>query len=181
VDEQVSQALAALDERGLRTFVASCAERSAQVFCQLQAGEPSRAEDVAFVVETVEDLWNPDLPAEAFADRGARLAAFPELEEPKDPGGELPETAEETFTLDAVLVIDEALACAQSGDVEKARDCAHMSLTAMDGVDLDETETNFLDEEYARQAEILAMIQAGEIRTGDLAFARRVAAAATAA
>jgi hypothetical protein len=182
VDEQVSRILGTLDERGLRLFVASCAERSAQVFCQLQAGNSARAGDLAFFVETIEDLWNLDVPAEAFAERGARLAAFPELEEPEDPGGEQPEAAAETFTFDAVLVLEDAINCARSGDAEKARDAAHMSLTAMDGIDLDETDTRFLEEEYERQTQVLTMIQAGapatEIREGDLAFARRVAVAA---
>jgi hypothetical protein len=176
MDEQVSAVLGDVDRPTLRIFAASCAERSVQVFCSFRARAADRADDVAFVVETVADLWDLDAAATAFRRRSARLRRFPELRIPVDPGAELPETLADDRSVFSLAVLLDAVTCARRPSAEAARRCADSSLTAMD---------RFGDEpafeaERVRQAEVLDLLRTGTplegIRHGDQAIGRAIAA-----
>jgi hypothetical protein len=176
VDEQMSAALGDVDEPTLRIFAASCAERSVQVFCSFRTRAADRADDVVFVVETVADLWDLGVGAAAFRRRSARLRRFPELRVPVDPGGELPETLADEMSVFSLAVLEAAVTCARRPSAEAARDCAHISLTAMDRFGYGPA----LEAERVRQAEVADLLRTGTelkgIRHGDQAVGRAIAA-----
>jgi hypothetical protein len=176
VDEHMSAALGEVDKPTLRIFAASCAERSVQVFCCFQERDADRADDVVFVVETVADMWDLDVPASALRRRRSRLTRFPELRIPADPGAELPETLAEEMSVFSLIVIEAAARCARRPCAEAARDCAHCSLTTMDRFAYEPA----MEAERVRMAEVLDLLRTGtpraEIRRGDQAIGRAVAA-----
>ena len=150
VDEATADGLRAADPRVVRIFAAGCAERLAPVFCVIRAAEPDRGDDVAFVVETLESLWDPQVPAGFFAERRARLLTFPELE-PDELGWT--EVAD-IYSFYGCLVLMYATRCAETGgDPEAAISAAHAALTAMEQLDSNvENATHFADERNRQAA-----------------------------
>jgi hypothetical protein len=177
VDKDVQRSLGAVGGRELRIFVASCAERLSQVFCAIRASDPSRAEDIAYVVESLEDLWNLEIPAEPFGARRERLESFPEFE-PTEVG--LIEVAD-IYSFYGLLVLMYAVGCAASGDPREAVSCAHVALTAMGQLDQNIVGASFFSEEKVRQAEVLDLVERSvalfDIRHNDSVIGQRRAEA----
>jgi hypothetical protein len=123
----VSDALLAGEPARAAVFVASCAERMAQLFTGLRGNDPGRAADVELYLKYLNDLWAVDLPGETFDGRAAVLEGFPELV-PSEEG--LTEDADiDAFS--AVLCVRYAVLFRATGDPQQAVQCAHASLTSM--------------------------------------------------
>ena len=148
VDEGIASALREADQRVVRIFAASCAERLVQVFCAARATDPSRGDDIAYVVETLEDLWDLRVPADSFDARRAHLLSFQELQ-PTDFG--FTQIAD-IYSFYGCLILMYATKCAEAGgDPEAAISCAHASLAAMGQLDQNIGNATHFSNERARQ------------------------------
>ncbi|MFV2110583.1 hypothetical protein [Micromonospora sp. LOL_015] len=148
VDEETVRALRGGDGQLARIFAASCAERLVQVFCAVRAVDPSRADDIAYVVETLEDLWDLRRPARLLDGRREHLLLFPELQ-PNDLGFT---EADDIYSFYGCLVLMYATKCAATGgDPEVAISCAHASLTALGQLDQNVAGATYLSDERSRQ------------------------------
>ncbi|WP_432841104.1 hypothetical protein [Dactylosporangium sp. CA-092794] len=148
VDEGTVRALREGSGQLARIFAASCAERLVQVFCAARATDLSRADDIAYVVETLEDLWDLKRPTGTFDDRREHLLSFPELQ-PNEMG--FTQVAD-IYSFYGCLVLMYATKCAAAGgDPEAAVSCAHASLTAMGQLDQNVAGATFFSEEKSRQ------------------------------
>jgi hypothetical protein len=170
----VRRALRSADDESLRLFVAGCAERLAQMFCVLRASDPGRDVDISHVVEALEELWDRGTPASSFVTRWGRLEVFPELTSADD---EVPIDDVDVFSFHAALVLLHAVGCATTGDRKEAQRCSQAALTAMAHLGSGPDGTDFLEEELARQVEVVAMfghgVSAAEARSRDYMFGRR--------
>lgn len=177
VDEETAHALREGDGRLARIFAASCAERLVQVFCALRAVDASRSDDIAFVVDTVDDLWELAAPTGSFGERGEHLLSFPELQ-PNDLGFT---RVVDIYSFYGCLALMYATKCAAAGgDAEAAVSCAHASLTAMGQLDQNAAgATNFLDEQARQKATIAGVVNGtslARIRDDDRIAARNLVA-----
>jgi hypothetical protein len=175
VDEQIADRLQTADRRTLRLFAAGCAERLAETFCAVRSGDETRAADIATVVEALDDLWNLDVPADAFDARRARIEALPELQ-PSELGLS---KVEDVYPFYAVLVLMYALRCAATADPQTAVSAAHAVLTATGQLDRNVSGASFFAAEQARQAAELAALESGgepaELRDQDRTMALALA------
>ncbi|WP_146164067.1 hypothetical protein [Pseudosporangium ferrugineum] len=155
VDEETARALREGDGHLARVFAASCAERLVQVFCALRADDPSRSDDIAFVVDTLEGLWDLANSTGSFDERREHLLSFPELQ-PNELG--FTQIAD-IYSFYGCLVLMYATKCAAAGgDGEAAVSCAHASLTAMGQLDQNATDsTNFMNEKARQRAVVLGI------------------------
>jgi hypothetical protein len=141
-----------------RIFAASCAERLVQVFCAVRAVDSSRADDIAYVVETIEDLWDLERPAGSFDERREHLLSFPELQ-PNDVG--FTQVAD-IYSFCGCLVLMYATKCAAAGgDPDAAVSCAHASLTAMGLLDQNVAGATYFSDEKARQKATIDRLVSG--------------------
>ncbi|MEV6350796.1 hypothetical protein [Actinoplanes sp. NPDC051851] len=168
VDEETVQALRGGGGLLARIFAASCAERLAQVFCAVRAPDPSRADDIAYVVETLEYLWDLELQNGIFDERREHLLSFVELQ-PNDLGFT---QVDDIYSFYGCLVLMYATKCAATaGDPEAAISCAHASLTAMGQLDQNiEVPRYFSSEKDRQRATIVGVgnrIQLDRIRDDD--------------
>jgi hypothetical protein len=123
--------------------------------------------DIARVVESLEDLWDPAAPSSKFDASRRDVESFAELQP-----SELGHTkVEDIYPFYASLVLMYALKCAASGDPQPAISCAHALLTAMGQLDQNVANASFFDNEKERQASVLALLARGtpltEIRDAD--------------
>ncbi|NEY33724.1 hypothetical protein GTU99_16205 [Streptomyces sp. PRKS01-65] len=146
VDEAVSAAIRGQSQARVATFVASCAERAAQVFTGLSGDDPARNGDVDVIVRLVEDLWNPAISTATFQDYVTSLDGFQEL----GPSDEEIVDVVGIYTFYSVLVLRYAALYRSSADVEDALRCAHVSLTAMRQLDQNLQGVDF----FAQEAEL---------------------------
>jgi hypothetical protein len=146
VDEAVAAALRGQSQAQVATFVASCAERMAQVFTGLSGVDPARSGDADAVIRLVEDLWSPAISAAVFRGYVRSLEGFKELESSDE---EIIDVAG-IYTFYSVLVLRYAALYHSSGDVEDALKCAHASLTAMGQLDQNLQGAEF----FAQEAEL---------------------------
>ncbi|MFF3453710.1 hypothetical protein ACFYXH_05130 [Streptomyces sp. NPDC002730] len=61
VDEAVAAALRVQPQAHVEAFVASCAERMAQVFTGLRGDDLARSGDVDVVIRLLDDLWDSEI------------------------------------------------------------------------------------------------------------------------
>ncbi|MEU9992458.1 hypothetical protein AB0E10_37770 [Streptomyces sp. NPDC048045] len=131
VDEAVAATLRGQSQTQVAAFVAGCAERMAQVFTGLCGADPARNGDSDVVVQLLENLWDPEIPADSFRASVESLEGFLELE-PSDE--EIIDVAG-IYSFYSVLAMRYAALYRSSGDVEDALKCAHSCLTAMGQLD----------------------------------------------
>ncbi|MGY5007214.1 hypothetical protein ACWCY6_03850 [Streptomyces sp. 900105755] len=131
VDEAVAATLRGHSQTQVATFVAGCAERMAQVFTGLCGTDPARSGDSDVVVHLLENLWDPEVPADSFRASVESLEGFRELE-PSDE--EIIDVAG-IYSFYSVLAMRYAALYRSTGDVEDALKCAHSCLTAMGQLD----------------------------------------------
>ena len=146
VDEAVAATIRRQSQAQVATFVASCAERMAQVFTGLSGDDPARYGDADIVVRLVEELWNPAIPPVDFRDYVTSLEGFREFE----PSDDVIVDVAGIFTFCAVLVLRYAALYRFSANVEDALECAHVSLTAMGLLDQNIQGAEF----FAQEAEL---------------------------
>jgi hypothetical protein len=145
VDEAVAATLRGQSQTQVATFVASCAERMAQVFTGLCGADPARNSDADFVIQLLEDLWDPEIPVDSFRAYVESLEGFRELE----PSDEEIVGVADIYSFYSVLALRYAAVYRSSGDVEDALKCAHSCLTAMGQLDQNLPGTAF----FAQEAE----------------------------
>ena len=153
VDEAVAAAIRRQSQDQIATFVASCAERMAQVFTGLSADDPARNGDADAVIRIVGDLWSPAISSAAFRDYVTSLEGFRELE-PSDE--EIVDVAG-IYTFYSVLVLRYAVLYRSGADVEDALKCAHASLTAMGQLDQNLRGAEFLAQEAELQRHVSSL------------------------
>jgi hypothetical protein len=175
VDDQVANRLAAADDRAVRIFAASCAERLAQVFCAVRSTEPSRLADVEQLVESLDDLWNLDVPASTLDLHRGKVESFIELQ----PDELELYKVQDVYSFHAALALMYALKSASSGDPQVAVQCAHVLLTAMGQLDNNVQGALLFDGESERQKATLDSLDSGarteEIRSADREIAQSLA------
>jgi hypothetical protein len=159
VDEAVADAIRGQSQAQVATFVASCAERMAQVFTGLSGDDPARNGDADVVIQLVDDLWNPAISSAAFQDYVTSLDGFRELE----PSDEEIVDAVGIYTFYSVLVLRYAALYRSSVNVGDALKCAHASLTAMGQLDQNLQSAVFL----AQEAELQQYVSSVSDRTAD--------------
>ncbi|MFF7387103.1 hypothetical protein ACFZAE_01360 [Streptomyces scabiei] len=147
VAEAVAAAIRGQSQAQVATFVASCAERMAQVFTGLSGDDPARNGDADVVIRLVEDLWNPAISSAKFQDYVTSLEGFQQLE----PSDEEIIDVVGIYTFYSVLVLRYAALYRSSADVEDALKCAHASLTAMGQLDQNLQGAEFLAQEAELQ------------------------------
>ncbi|MFF7262168.1 hypothetical protein ACFZCL_18045 [Streptomyces sp. NPDC008159] len=174
VDDAVAATIRGQSQAQVATFVASCAERMAQVFTGLSGDDPARNGDADVVIRLVEDLWNPAISAAAFRDYVTSLEGFQELE-PSDE--EIVDVAG-IYSFYSVLVLRYAALYRSSADVEDALKCAHASLTAMGQLDRNLRGAEFFAQEAELQQHVSSLGDRGadpvqRLRDGDRAVSQQ--------
>lgn len=147
VDEAVAATVRGQSQAQVATFVASCAERMAQIFTGLSGDDPARDDDADVVIRLVADLWDPAISAATFRDYVTILESFQELEPPDE---EIVDTAG-IYSFYSVLVLRYAALYRASADAEDALHCAHVSLTAMGQLDQNLPGAEFFTQETELQ------------------------------
>ncbi|MEU6521757.1 hypothetical protein ABZ892_02655 [Streptomyces sp. NPDC046924] len=173
VDEVVAAAIRRQSQAQVATFVASCAERMAQVFTGLYGDDPVRNGDTDVVIRLVEDLWNPAISADAFQGYVTSLDGFQELE----PSDEEIVDVVGVYTFYSVLVLRYAALYRSSADVEDALKCAHASLTATGQLDQNLQDAEFFAQEAELQQRVSSLGDLGadpiqRLRDGDRAVSQ---------
>lgn len=153
VGDAVADALRSSGVECVNIFVASCAERMVQLFSGLRGDDPTRGDDVDFLLRLQKDLWDQELAPQRLNSSVNKLDGFEELQ-PADEEEELVDSAD-IFSFYAVLVVRYAVMCRATGDREYAMRCAHVCLTAMDQVDV--ADASFMTEEHRRQEHVVAL------------------------
>ena len=165
------------DSQTLRVFAASCAERLLPVFGTLRAGDPGRADDIALLVDTLEELWGQSVASALLASQLEKISALRELQ-PTEVGLRL---VADIYAFYAVLVFMHAAETASNNDRQAAAECAHASLTAMGQLDANVPGSAFYEEELNRQSAVLEMLKGrvtiATMRAEDQSIARRRVAA----
>lgn len=151
VDAAVAEFLRRSERITLAVFVASCAERMAQLFTGLRGGEASRFEDVDLYLEILEELWDPDLSGSVFAARLEVLEEFIELQ----PSEEGLASVVDIYSFYGVLCMRYAVLCRANGEAEDAVRCAHASLTALGQLDQNIPQGAFFEGEREYQHRIM--------------------------
>lgn len=150
VEEAVAVAIRGQSRTQVATFVASCAERMAQVFTGLSGEDPARSGDVDAVIRLVGDLWDPTTPTTAFRAHVTSLEGFQEFE----PSDEEIVDVVDIYNFYSVLVLRYAALYRSTGDVEVALKCAHASLTAMGTLDNNLRNPRFFAQEVELQKHV---------------------------
>jgi len=164
VDDGVAAALRAGGVDGLQLFVASCAERMAQLFTGVRGTDPSRQADVDLLLGTLEDLWTPGLADRQFGERQEHLEHFFELQPSED---ELVDVAD-IYAFYAVLVARYACVYRAIGDSEDSIRCAHAVLTAMGQLDQNVPDGHYFEDErryQRRRVELFNRADSGPVDT----------------
>jgi len=136
----------------LRAYVvAECVERPAQFFTGTRGADPSRADDVATVVEALDALWDFSAEPQVFAPLVERVCRFEELVITETPDY-VAETLEEGSVMFTLAAFKEALTFGYGGDPGAGVMC----MAVCDGVawDIDERfpdEGIYVQEGEARQ------------------------------
>ena len=100
----------------LRAFVvAECVERVAQIFTGTRGGDPSRADDVATVVEALDALWDFSAEPQVFGPLVERVGRFEELVITETPDY-VAETLEEGSVMFTLVAFKEALTYRYEGE-----------------------------------------------------------------
>jgi hypothetical protein len=159
VDDRVAVALRTLGEVDVGVFVASCAERMAQLFTGLGGEDQGRSVDVDVVLQILDELWDFELSGDRFAGSVESLARFPELLPGDD---EIVDTGE-IFSFYGVLVVRYACVFRSVGDSEDAIQCAHVALTAMGQIDQNVAGSALFEEENSRQLKIVDDLHGGQL------------------
>lgn len=149
VRDEVADFFANAAPRALHVFVASCAERMAQVATGLLAEKGDREDSIKICVDMVEALWltaSGGVPVEMHPEL---FDGFPELQ-PHEEGLSDPFDIHAVYSL---LTLKYATQCALGEGRSAAHRCAHIALTAMDQMARNSTTPRAFEEEIAVQSE----------------------------
>lgn len=148
-------------------FVAACTERVADTYFWAVAEEGGRAADGELYRKALEYLWQPQAVPDGDAEPIVhQVDLLPELQQEVGPGGRA------AFTLDAAVVLYEALSYCASGDAKHVLFCAENLTNSAFLLDK-RTQAGVLTEEESTQAEDMAALAAEEITEGDLLSLRQ--------
>ncbi|MFX4295385.1 hypothetical protein [Streptomyces bohaiensis] len=157
-------------------FVASCAERAAQIFTGLSGLDPARGMDVDVAVRLVEDLWAVEASSIDFQRYLAAVEEFREFE----PSGEERVEVGGIYSFYSALVMRYAALYRCSMDIEHALKCAHVSLTAMGQLDQNLPKAVFFAQESQVQRQVSSLADVSvilEVRRNDQVLSRERLAA----
>ena len=127
-------------------FSAGCAERMVQIFTGIRGAVPERVDDVDFVVDLLDRLWDleHDVPGR-FADSVSALEGFPEMRPREIPH----RAAADIYCFYAVLTLRYAAASRLGVGVGAALSCGHAALTATGQLDQNRPEGSSLSVQEA--------------------------------
>lgn len=129
--------------REIGIFVASCAERMAQLFTGLIGSDVARPQDVELVIRCLDVLWLPNPLRSSLEEMVGQIGSFPELMGDEEPLGLM------AYAYDAVATLYYAARYQTGGDLTDVISCSNHALNSAsyvsdeldDGVDRYEIES----------------------------------------
>jgi hypothetical protein len=175
VDKQVARGLRAADPMALRVFVASCAERMAPLYGVIHPDEPG----TAYVVESLDLVWDLRLVPDSFHDRAEVLRGLPELAEVDDWISDS-DTVGGYAAAAALLAVESTV----TGTAKRAEECAGTVRAGWSLIGNAVPGSSYWDDEGARQVEVTELLSqadpgtvAPQIRETDREISRQRLAA----
>ncbi|MDK1343918.1 hypothetical protein QNO09_11480 [Streptomyces sp. 378] len=111
----------------IRTFVASCAERMAQLFTGVVGMDATRSLDVESAIDCLDLLWKPQSQA-SWGEKVEKLGALPELVGEEEPSGLL------AYAYDAAATLYYAAKYRETGSIVDAVSCSNHALNSAEFV-----------------------------------------------
>ena len=165
----------AADPMARRVFVASCAERLAPLYGVVHPDDPG----TAYVIESLELMWDFRLTPESFHDRADALRGLPELAEVDDWVSDADTVG--GYAAAAALLAAETIV---TGTAKKAEECGGTVRAGWSLIGNEVPGSSYWDDEGARQVEVAELLSrvdprtvAAEIREADREISRERLAA----